>query len=165
VEVQKSQPGTQELAINRNPQSTYTGSHRRFWDLFYSAVSPLRPWIPLQLRFAIEPFQGTVTWLIDSRNSVNYDAYFAHEMVLDFQGSFAHTKFPQSLAGTLSTQYAVSESLLLVASNFLQDFHLRTDALDALLPVGPRRKKLEHLIYRARPPKIGNKAKVKPGLL
>ncbi len=164
VDVHKSQIGNQELYINRNPQSTYHGPHRRFWDLFYGAVPPLLTWIPVGLRYAIEPVQGAITWLIDNRNTVNYDTYSAHELAVEFQKSFVATKFPQSLVGPLSTQYAVAEGLLTVVSTFVRQFQLRTDALDSLTPAGPRRVKIERLVYRARPPKITAKARLRPGM-
>ncbi len=159
VDVTASQPGNQELQVNRKVQSTYSGSHERFWDLFYGAAASLVPWVDTKTRFAITPVSGTVTWQSENRNEVNYDSFSACQLASNFQANFDAGKFPASLPGRLSTQFSVSEGLLLITSNFVRNFGLSTDALDALMPAGPRKAKIERLVFRDRAPKLVHRTK------
>src|SRR5206468_4332448 len=151
VDVAASQPGTQEL-VKRKAQTTYSGSHERFWDIFYKAVSSLEPWVDPKVRFAITPVSSTITWQIENRNEVNYDSFLACQLAFNFQTNFNSAKFPTSLPGRLITQYSVSEGILLITSKFVREFGLTTDALDSLLPVGPRKAKIERLVFKDRIP-------------
>lgn len=159
IEVAASQPGNQELIINRKVQSTYSGSHERFWDLFYGATASLVPWVDPKIRVAITPVSSTVTWQSENRNEVNYDSFSAFQLASSFQANFDAATFPASLPGHLSTQFSISEGLLLITSKFVREFGLTTDALDALVPAGPRRAKLERLVFRDRAPSLVNRTK------
>lgn len=159
VEVTASQPGSQALVVNKRPQTTYRGSHERFWDLFYGAVTVFVPWIDPKLRFAITPVSGAVTWQTQIRNEVNYDSFVACQLATSFQVNFDRTKFPRSLPGSLHTQFSVSEGLLIIAAKFARDFRLVTDALNALMPAGPRRTKIERLVFRDRAPRLADSIK------
>lgn len=159
IEVAASQPGNQELIINRKVQSTYSGSHERFWDFFYGAAASLVPWVDPKIRVAITPVSSTVTWQSENRNEVNYDSFSAFQLASSFQVNFDAARFPASLPGRLSTQFSVSEGLLLITSRFVREFGLTTDALDPLAPAGPRRAKLERLVFRDRVPSLVNRTK------
>lgn len=150
IEVAASRPGNQQLTVSRKPQTTYRGSHERFWDLFYGAVASLVPWVDSKVRFAITPVSNIVTWQSQNRNDVNYDSFLACQLAYSFQANFSPAKFPTSLPGRLSTQFSVSEGLLLITTRFVRQFGLMTDALDILLPAGSRRSKLERLVFRDR---------------
>jgi hypothetical protein len=154
VEVRASQPGAQELWVNRRPQSTHQGSHRRFWDLFYQAAAALNPWIDPKLRFAITPVAGNVVWQTESRNEINYDSFLACQLARDFQDTFDARKFPASLPGSLNTQFSVTGGLLAVVARFVRQFGLRTDALDGLRPPGERSVKMQRLVIQDRAPQL-----------
>ena len=153
VEVAASQPGNQEL-VTKKIQTTYNGSHDRFWDVFYRALAPLMPWVDPKVRFAITPISGNVAWQTQSRNDINYDSLSACQLAANFQSGFNPGKFPTSLPGSMSTQYSVSEALLLIACRYVREFRLMTDALDLLTPAVPRRAKIERLILRVRAPRL-----------
>jgi len=110
-------------------------------------------------RFAITLFSGTLTWQSENRNEVNYDSFSACQLASNFQANFDAGKFPASLPGRLSTQFSVTEGLLLITSDFVREFGLSTDALDALMPAGPRRAKLERLVFRGRAPSLVERTK------
>jgi hypothetical protein len=165
VDVQKSMPGQQELmlrGINKGPSpelTTYTGSHERFWDLFYKAVVPLTPLVPLHLAVALTPVSGDPTWQTDRRNQVNYETYSALKLSRDFQLSFSQAGFPKSLPGVLATQYGIFDCMLELTFDFAKQFKIETDALAGLGTVGVRGGKIRRLIYGARPPALISKTK------
>lgn len=161
VEVAASQPGSQQLIINRKPQTTYGGSHERFWDLFYGAIASLVPWVDPKVRFAITPVSNNVTWQSENRNHVNYDSFRACQLAASFQTNFNPAKFPASLPGCLSTQFSISEGLLLITTRFVRQFGLMTDALDILLQAGTRKTRLERLVFRGRAPSLVHRTKWK----
>ena len=161
IEASSSSPGNQELRINKKPQTTYAGSHERFWDHFYAAMAQLLPWMDPKLRFAISPVAGRVTWQSENRNDLNYDSFMAFQLASNFQLQFKPVKFPVTLPGRLSTQYAVTEGLLLITTRFVKQFSLVTDGLDILTPAGPRKIKLERLVFRDRPPQLVSRTKWK----
>ena len=161
VEVNIGSPGNQQLLIDRaaKSRSTHNGSHRRFWDLFYTACNPLVHWVDPAYRFAIEPIGGSVIWQIETRNLVNYDTFAAYELMRDFQSGFKPRTFPSSLPGSLSTQFRVLEALMFIAFGFVRDFKLRTDALQNLTPIGNRKTKMRSLILNCALPALHKKSK------
>ncbi len=148
VEVQAGAPGQQELVVDRKARarSTHSGSHQRFWDLFYTACSSLMPWTPSAHRFAIQPIGGSVIWQTENRNALNYDTFAAYTLMAGFQGGFRARSFPVSLPGSMSTQFRVLEALLMIARQFARQFSLQTDALANLKPIGSRQEKMRKLI-------------------
>jgi hypothetical protein len=147
IDVTRSSPGAQQLTIRRWT-STYGGSHKAFWDLFYGNVSSLAPWVDLPLRGAIAPVSGDVVWQIDSRNEINYDSFAACELMRDFQQSFRRSRAVSTLPGALRTQFNIMEAMLRLTASFAKDFGLETDALDLLQPAGQRRVKVRELILQ-----------------
>ena len=146
IDAARSAVGNQQLVV-RKVASTYGGSHRQFWEFFYTTSSPLLAWIDPSLRYAMLPVSGSVTWLIDSRNDANYDTHIAIGAARLFQSTFRRSKFPSGLPGALGTQFAVADGLLRIAVLFARQFKLKTDALDLLLPSGSRADKLRELIF------------------
>lgn len=161
VQVGASTPGAQELLVTRNYPTTYRGSHERFWDIFYTIIVPLDPWLEPQFRFALSPMSGNVGWQTHNRNDINYDSLLACQLGSNFQTSFKAKNFPASLPGALSTQFSITDALLAIATKYAADFNLATDALHAFRPKGPRSAKLKRLVFRVRPPSLGQQAKWK----
>ena len=155
VEVSASSPGSQELMVVRKVQSSYKGSHQRFWDVFYATVPPLSPWLDPQLRIVLTPVSGRADWLTVSRNEVNYDSFAACQLGAEFQNGFMVNKFPSSLPGTLNTQYAVTDGLLSVATKFAKELNLVTDALKTFKPHKSRALKLRRHVFSVRRPNLG----------
>lgn len=158
IEVDNGTPRTQRLTINRGGGhvSAHKGSHKRFWDLFYSAVSSLVLLVDPPLRFGIEPVGGSITWQIDNRNAVNYDSFVACELGHALQTGFNPAMYRATLPGVLNTQFKAFETLLLVAFRFAQQFGFQTDALARFAPVGARGIKIEQLVYDSAPPALNH---------
>jgi hypothetical protein len=156
VEVAFDSPGKQEFVIqNKKQHTTYRGPHEQLWDIFYKSVPPLDPWLDPALRYAFVPLSSVITWQTETRNQVNYDSFLACDLAANFQASFVEAKFPASLPGRLSTQFSVTEGLLLILSRFMADFGLATDALASLKPIGARKDKLTGLVFHAGNPLLG----------
>ena len=153
LDVSNGTSGSQKLTT-RNFSSSYSGSHQMFWDFFYANVGSLASWVDPSLRFALAPFSGTVTWLIDNRNDVNYDSHSACGLIANFQSSFRPSRFPTSLPGTLNTQFRLTEALVAIASKFARQFRIDTDALSAVSPTGERRLKVRSIVLGCSAPNI-----------
>jgi hypothetical protein len=154
LDVAQSTPGSQQFQVRRgNP--TITGSHRQFWDFFYSSISQLDPWIDTSLRFAVSPVSGDRFWQIDRRNDVNYDSHSACTLVGSFQTSFRQSRMRTTLPGVLSTQFQVAEGIIQIAAGFLKQLGLSTDALNHLSPSGSRKKLIKEMVLDLKLPMIG----------
>ncbi len=160
VEVYQGSPGNQKLKYSlfgKKPgqnQSTYRGSHKVYWDLFYQSIATLHPMVEPRLAPALAPVKGDPVWLIDARNNVNYDTHAGISLSYDFNSSFSETQFPSCLPGALGTEYRVLELMLEIVFSFAQQFGLRTDAIDNIGPAGALSDKIRSLVYDTNPPAI-----------
>lgn len=145
IDVVRSSPGNQQLVVARW-RSTYGGTHKAFWDLFYTSVGPLLPWVDPAKRFALLPVSGSATWLSDTRNEANYDSHQACALVSAFQRGFRKSRPAASLPGVLNTQHKVLEGMLSIAVGFAKEFGIATDALNAVAPMGTRKQKAAALL-------------------
>lgn len=138
IHVSRSHPGSQMLRIERigSGQGRYqvstSGSHQRFWEIFYRSVSTVRRWVDIKFEATLAPVLNRSTWMIEQRNSVNYKTTDSLSISRSFASSFSGDSFPDSLPGTLQTQYRVSEGILAASCEFARQFGLATDALDFL---------------------------------
>jgi hypothetical protein len=165
VDVVKGSPGGQELRVrkignglDRQP-TTYRGSHRQFWDLFYQAVTSLRPLVQANLVAALSPIAGDPIWLIQSRNEINYDSWHGLRLSLDFERTFSEAVFPNCLPGPLGTQFAILELLLDISYSYAMQLGLRTDALDSVGKTRTLRDKVAELVYDVTVPDLVGKTK------
>jgi hypothetical protein len=158
VDVSRGTPGRQELSIRRigngpgQEMTTYSGSHQRFWDFFYNAVSTLGPFVAPPLAIALNPISGDPIWQIAKRNEINYDSFAGLALTQDFAKTFSKATFPASLPGVLGTQFHVFEILLELTYSYASSFGLRTDALDGLGAPGGLRDRVKELVYRVKAP-------------
>lgn len=138
VHVSRSRPGSQELSVDRIGSRsgqyyvTETGSHRKFWEIFYFTVRPVVRLVDVRFATALSPVSSSNTWLIEQRNSVNYKTEVSIDVVESFGNTFTESDFPDSLPGTLQTQFKVSEGILAASCSFARRFGLQTDALSFL---------------------------------
>lgn len=158
IEVVAATPGSQTFAVRRRHHlktlTTYTGSHRIFWDLYYKAWIPLVSWVPPQLQAGITPVSSDPMWQIFHRNEVNYDSFVALELAAGFQRSFRPSGMPHCLPGTLSTQFQVSRATVELAFLVAKDLRLRTDAFTTLGTHGRRRDVIRTLVYNTPAPSL-----------
>ena len=126
---------------------TEKGSHKRFWEIFYRAVSPMIRLVDAKYETALVPVSSRHTWLIDQRNRVNYRTTESLKITREFHGSFAEGDFPNNLPGSLQTQYKVSEGLLASGCSFARRFGLTTDALNFLGSSSSFTDLVDHHIY------------------
>lgn len=141
-------PGAQRFQVKR-VVSTYRGSHRQFWEYFYSAVPALTNWIDPPLRFAITPVAGNPTWQTDTRNELNYDTFEVLKIISSFQQVVRYSILRKSLPGVLNTQFHIMEALLQLATKFAREFRIATDALETLEPSGNRKQKVRALVSKS----------------
>jgi hypothetical protein len=165
VDVGKGSPGQQELRLRRigarqgQQPTTYAGSHRIFWDLFYTAVQHLVPMVEPRFAAVLSPVSGDRVWQIQHRNEVNYDSCIGCRLAEDFDRSFSRQGFPGCLPGVLSTQFRILETLLELVYSYARQFGLSTDALDGLGRPVSLRDKVRHLIYTDKPPGLVRKTR------
>jgi hypothetical protein len=159
LDVASGTPGSQQLVVRRYA-STFSGSHQSFWDYFYLNASSLDPLVEPTLRFALVPISGSVTWLIDNRNDVNYDSHGAFALMAGFGATFRRSKFPASLPGAINTQFQHMEAMIRIAAKFSRDLGINTDAVRMLGPSQSRRETIRRLVYMPSLP-LGRLAKRK----
>jgi hypothetical protein len=154
IEVNTGNIGQQEFIYQKSPNNvtTYKGSHRIFWDLFYSSISSLSAYImEPHLMTGITPISNDPIWQIRNRNQVNYDPYESYRLANDFRQHFRSTKFPSSLPGILNTQYKITSSLNELVFNYANAFSLRSDALNLFPPKNSdREKRLNKLVFNSK---------------
>jgi hypothetical protein len=164
IDVQSGAIGAQILRVRlTRPKggqwlTTYKGSHKAYWDLFYQAVASLQPLLDPRKATALTPIGNDRTWLINSRNRVNYDSYNGLRVVEAFQRAFDPNSFPQCLAGDLGTLYTVSERLLEVAFEFAGNLALATDALQPISNSPSREQAIAELVFHNKPPGLVRKS-------
>ncbi|MBZ5608528.1 MAG: hypothetical protein LAP38_09735 [Acidobacteriia bacterium] len=158
TEVVGGNPGTQEIEVVRDfrKRTTYRGTHERFWDSFYTAVGALVLWVPAEYRVALTPVYANVTWLIETRNKLNYDTVAALDLSAQFRASFNRRSFPHSLPGELNTQFTIAEKLLLLAAWLGRQCGLGTDALHLIHAGSTRLDAMRRYIYDAKPARMGS---------
>ena len=165
VDVSKGSPGQQELRLRKigkkpgQQYTTFTGSHRIFWDIFYIAAQALIPMVDPRFAAVLSPIGGDPVWQIQHRNEVNYDSLIGFRLAEDFDRSFSKQGFPGCLPGVLSTQFRILETLLELVYSYANQVGLSTDALDGLGRPAPLRDKVRHLIYTDKPPGLVQKTR------
>jgi hypothetical protein len=165
IDVEKGLPGNQTLRIRRiggkpgQVNTTYLGSHQRFWDLFYRAFQTTKAAFPPSFQVALSPISGDRIWQIERRNDINYDYFSSIQLAQDFERGFTFTNFPSCLPGVMNTQYKVFELLLEMSFYYAKDFGIATNALDGLRTPLPLRKKVRELIYNEKPSGLVNKTR------
>lgn len=123
IDVQRGTAGSQELQIIRGYKapSGAKGSHRVFWDYFYSqANADIAPWSPLSLLRALEPVNSDTSWQIKERNDVNYDMYHAWQSTLLFASTFNRARL-DSLSGPPALQLEKTGQLIRLALHFANE--------------------------------------------
>jgi hypothetical protein len=157
IDVELGQPGNQKLRIRKigskigQENTTYRGSHQRFWDLFYQAFQPILPTFPSSLQPALSPIGGDRMWQISKRNEINYDTFKSITLAQDFNCVFNKANFPICLPGEMNTQYKIFELLIEMSYYYASDFGISTDALDGINAHMPLGEKVKALIYDEKP--------------
>ena len=165
IDVDTGSPGNQKLRYRRigkgegRENTTYNGSHERYWDLYYRAVNSLKPMVDPHYSPALSPISSDPVWQIVNRNKINYDSFVGFDLAKDFDQSFSKSSFPSCLPGTLGTQFRVLEILIELVYSYFCRFCLSTDALHQLRSPVSLRDKVCHLIYDEKPPGLVRKTK------
>ena len=165
IDVMRSSPKSQELRIQRigKGQSHYyiqqNGSHQRFWEIFYRTVPSIKPFVDVEFRPTLAPVSSNNVWLIEQRNSVNYDTVESVSSASSLGMNFSGHNFPGCLQGALSTQYRVCEGILAASCSFATDFNLATDALNVLSASSSFRQRVQSLVYEPAVPDLVGKTK------
>lgn len=165
IDVGTGLPGHQALrvrGIGKEPGQAFTtcsGSHQRFWDLFYKAFRGTRAAFPSSFQPVLYPVGNDPLWQIGQRNDINYDLFRSARLAEDFDLGFACAGFPGCLPGPMQTQYKVFEQLLEMSFHYARDFQIATDAFDGFRGHSPLRPKVRELVYNARPSGLVRKTK------
>lgn len=152
VDVAVGNVGMQALRVRYGQRivkqlSTYSGPHRTFWDFYYQAISPLSSYVTdTKLMIALQPVSSDLCWQIDKRNEVNYDSFEALCVIRDFDLTFKKSKFPDSLPGTLNTQFLIADAVITLAFKYAKKFKLSTDAFSFLSGKKLRKDKIKKFI-------------------
>ena len=157
ISVSSSTPGSQQFTVTSfvSPSGA-SGSHQKFWELFYSEMAPLVPWLPASERPFLAPVSADPFWLIGRRNDVNYDSFVACDMSLQSVG-FSATSFPGGLPGNLSTAFGLMQGLLALTARLAKEANLETDATVVLSGAPTRRARVKDLVTSRRPVGLANK--------
>src|SRR5258708_6528549 len=131
IEVMDANPGAQRLVYRTGMYPNNggkNGSHEVTWIAFYEAMNHLAAWLtsPPAL-LSITPVNSSKTWMIDTRNDVNYDPLVAFQMMAAFQGSFDPTNLPSCFGGKLQTMFQVGQAFVLFAKELALNLGLGTD--------------------------------------
>lgn len=131
IEVDNANPGKQKFIYktvtypNNNGQS---GSHQVTWVAFYEAMNHLSSWLTSpHATLAISPVNANKTWMIDTRNDVNYDPLIAFQMMADFQNNFNPTAIPTCFGGKLQTMIEISQAFVNFSKEMALTLGLKTD--------------------------------------
>jgi hypothetical protein len=117
IEVLDSTPGSIKLVYRMTSFPTQvSGSHRVAWAAYYKVMSALSNFLTSpDAVVAKTPVHSQESWLIDTRNDVNYEPQSAFKIGSEFESSFTPTAIPSSLRGRLSTMLQVSRSCNVLA--------------------------------------------------
>lgn len=131
IEVVDANPGVQKIAYrtgmypNTNGQK---GSHKVTWIAFYEAMNYLTAWLTsANAALATAPVNASRTWMIDTRNEVNYEPIEAFRMMTAFQGSFDPANLPTCFGGKLQTMLEMAKAFVLFAKEMAVVHALSTD--------------------------------------
>ena len=136
IEVTDSTPGNQKLAyrtIVYPNNGGKTGSHQIAWIAFYEAMNHLAGWFTgPNAALAITPVNANRTWMIDTRNDVNYDPVVAFDVMDVFRGSFDPTNLPNCFSGKLQTMFQMAQAFVLFSKELAINLSLNTDVCDPI---------------------------------
>lgn len=139
IEVTNQTTGSIQLTINRtrHPQLTSNSAnstHKSFWRVFYWAVRSLHTHAPNNLAFALSPIQSRDTWLIDSRNELNYHSTKALDSINEFINNYNALNLPGSLPRHLRVIDNAANALLELAATWRATYNLAADVLSNRQP-------------------------------
>lgn len=131
IEVMDGNPGGQKLVyktVKYPNNGGENGSHQVTWVAFYEAMNHLAAWLTSpQAMLAINPVNANRTWMIDTRNDVNYDPLIAFQMMSDFQNTFNPEKLPTCFGGKLQTMFQVAQAFVQFSKEIALNLGLKTD--------------------------------------
>jgi len=153
--VQTSAPN-QRFAVQR-VRSTFSGSHEKFWEFYFSHAKGLVASATGFERFGLTAVSSDVKWLSSRRNDFNYDSYRACELAMLHKSNFVAASFPTSLPGPLNTQYRFFVSVLTVANRVANSVGIDTDAVCGLSVAPTRSKRIAEVVVSTRPPRLAAK--------
>lgn len=135
LEIDDSTQGSMVLRISRKPHPAVAngrfGSHQRFWKIFYQAAQSIYAFAPATDVHALDPVNSSETWLIDSRNQLNYKTTEAFTLINDFASGFDATNVPSCFPGIINVFSNIASAMQAVTHFFRTDYALSSDVLSA----------------------------------
>ena len=131
IEVIDANPGNQKLEYKTSVyhcSGGEKGSHKVTWVAFYEAMNKLSAWLTSpHAKLAINPVNASKTWMINTRNEVNYDPLAAFEMMGAFQSTFDPENIPKCFGGKLQTMFQITQAFVLFSKELAINYGLKTD--------------------------------------
>lgn len=127
VEVIDSNPGRQRIQFHTQNYTGPSGSHRLFWNAYYSAVPGFATWVTPIAAQAFRPVSANESWFIDLRNKVNYGPTEAFVLMEDFEAAFEATRVPACFPGELNSAHEVANSFISALQELAQLTGIQTD--------------------------------------
>ena len=155
IEAAVHAPGHQQFNVEKNYSTQYSGSHQMFWDAYYRAMTHVVLWTNPSLHLAVTPINNSNIWPIQRRNNINYRTPVAFDLMDHYTANFKQNDFPNSLHGEIVTQFELTKTLLILASERAVEFKLKTDVFQNF---SSRSDAIKRLIYRARPANLASHA-------
>lgn len=134
LQVTNPTPGSITFEVNRttHPQLTSQSAkstHKAFWKAFYWAVRSLHTHAPNNLAFALNPVQSKDSWLIDTRNDLNYQPSKAFNSIEEFLTNFNPASVASSLPKHLIVIHNTTSALIELAIQWRHNYSLSADVL------------------------------------
>lgn len=130
LEVSNGSPGQIELSVRRRSHVAcqgFSGSHRCFWMVFYQAVQGIVNHVPPNYAHALQPILNSPTWLINTRNDLNYRSTNAFKHQLEFATKFNPAGLPSCLPGAHIVVDNAASALQGLASHLRLTYALSSD--------------------------------------
>lgn len=165
VHVDQSLAGQQQLYVQKigNRQNQYpvasTGSHQRFWEIFYATAPSIRRFVSVNLSVALSPVSNQSSWLIEQRNRVNYNSAEGISLGSSLSLNSLVADFPNRLPGVLNTQYRVCEGMLEASCHFADRFGLWSDAFNGSNSFEGLQRRILERVYSPTVPDLVDKTK------
>jgi hypothetical protein len=128
IEVVNSGAGNIRLQHKTTNYNAMKGSHKVTWVAYYETMAGLSSFLTSpNAVIAKQPVFSKKTWLIDTRNDLNYYPQNAIAIEHEFASSFDPTNVPGCFGGRLQTMLKVSQACVLFAKESAIRVGLSTD--------------------------------------
>jgi hypothetical protein len=128
IDVINSGAGKIKLQHKTSSYNNMNGSHKVTWIAYYDTMATLASFLTSKNAvIAKTPVNNQKTWLIETRNDLNYYPQSALNAAHDFESSFNAASVPSCFKGRLQTMLKVSQACVLFSKESALRVGLSTD--------------------------------------